>query len=66
VATPDAFSVNLQRWNSAIASVAASYNVLATNSAACLILFVSVTETRQVRAMGTDRFYIMGEYHQGI
>jgi len=39
--------------NSAIASVAASYNVLAATSTACRTLFVSVNETRQVRAVGT-------------
>jgi hypothetical protein len=54
VADPGAFSVNPQRRNSAMASVAASYNVLAATSTACRMLFVSVNETRHTRGFGTE------------
>ena len=55
VAGPGIFSVNPHFRNSAMASVTASYNVLAATSTACPMLFVSVNETRQVRAVGTGR-----------
>ena len=57
VATPGALSVNPQRRNSAMARVAASYNVQATTSTPCLMFSLSVKETRQVRAVGTEIFY---------
>ncbi len=58
---PGAFSVKPQFLNCAIAITAASYNVLATTSTLWRTLFVSVNETRQVRAVGTDRLYIYSE-----
>ena len=53
VAAPGALLVNPQRLNSAIASTAASYNVVAVTSTLCLMPSLSVKETMQVRAVGT-------------
>jgi hypothetical protein len=59
VAGPNITSPNPQRWNSAIATTAASNRLDAVISTACVIPSESVNETEHDRAVGTTA--IMGE-----